>query len=289
MSTHEIEDVLSSIRRLVSEDLRPAAKADPQPAAATPAAPAADKLLLTPAFRVVSGDEEGQADAEASELTAEEDVLPPASDPASDPAEALVDSIQEAVVEETASDVMQDVVARLGAAVGQGDEEWESPVGDPPAWESAPADEAPRSVNRLHFQPTQDDSTDDFLEPATDAFAAQEPEAFDAEPYAEVEEIAESVVAPRRVVTPPSDGWADQAEAEVRASLENDTQDEAAPEDASMFAGAEMTFDEEVLRDLVRDIIREELAGTLGERITRNVRKLVRTEIARALAVREFE
>ena len=39
----------------------------------------------------------------------------------------------------------------------------------------------------------------------------------------------------------------------------------------------------------VRDIIREELQGALGERITRNVRKLVRAEIARAMAVRDFE
>jgi hypothetical protein len=31
------------------------------------------------------------------------------------------------------------------------------------------------------------------------------------------------------------------------------------------------------------------LAGALGERITRNVRKLVRVEINRALTAREFE
>ena len=46
---------------------------------------------------------------------------------------------------------------------------------------------------------------------------------------------------------------------------------------------------EEMLRDLVRDIIREELQGALGERITRNVRKLVRAEIARAVALRDFD
>lgn len=47
-------------------------------------------------------------------------------------------------------------------------------------------------------------------------------------------------------------------------------------------------IDEEVLRDLVRDILREELQGALGERITRNVRKLVRAEIARALSSRDL-
>ena len=57
----------------------------------------------------------------------------------------------------------------------------------------------------------------------------------------------------------------------------------------SAAAGPELTYDEEVLRDLVRDLIREELHGGLGERITRNVRKLVRAEIARALATRDFD
>jgi hypothetical protein len=48
-------------------------------------------------------------------------------------------------------------------------------------------------------------------------------------------------------------------------------------------------FDEDELRDLVRNMIREELQGVMGERITRNVRKLVRREIQRALAADEFE
>ena len=46
---------------------------------------------------------------------------------------------------------------------------------------------------------------------------------------------------------------------------------------------------EALLRDIVRDMIRDELQGNLGERITRNVRKLVRAEINRALASRDFE
>ena len=43
------------------------------------------------------------------------------------------------------------------------------------------------------------------------------------------------------------------------------------------------------LRPLISALIREELQGELGERITRNVRKLVRQEIQRALTVREIE
>jgi len=51
----------------------------------------------------------------------------------------------------------------------------------------------------------------------------------------------------------------------------------------------ESILDEETLRDLVSEMVREELQGELGDRITRNVRKLVRREIQRALASREFE
>lgn len=47
-------------------------------------------------------------------------------------------------------------------------------------------------------------------------------------------------------------------------------------------------FDEQMLRDMVREIIREELQGPLGERITRNVRKLVRAEINRARTSRDI-
>jgi hypothetical protein len=48
-------------------------------------------------------------------------------------------------------------------------------------------------------------------------------------------------------------------------------------------------FSEDVLRELVRDLIREQLQGDLGERITRNIRKLVKAEIARVVAVQALE
>ena len=64
----------------------------------------------------------------------------------------------------------------------------------------------------------------------------------------------------------------------------------------------EQVIDEMALRDLVADIVREELQGPLvsqivraelqgdlGERITRNVRKMVRVEIQRALAARALD
>ncbi len=279
MSNHEIEDVLSSIRRLVSEDLRPAPRsgATETGSAETGATksgaetrPAPEKLILTPAFLVV---DDAAAAAPAPFVT--EDVAPIAAAP-----EAGQASPTEA----------GDVVSRLSAAMDDSQADWESPVGDHMAWDDEPAATAApeTSAARLHFSPMSDDrQADDDLagamanDPADLWTAPVEDDAF-----AETEEVEATQPPPRRVVRPPEDaGWADAAEAEVRAELERETEETA----ASMFDSQDVTFDEEVLRDLVRDIIREELAGTLGERITRNVRKLVRAEIARALAVREFE
>jgi hypothetical protein len=48
-------------------------------------------------------------------------------------------------------------------------------------------------------------------------------------------------------------------------------------------------LDEAGLQEIVRQMIREELQGALGERITRNVRKLVRAEINRALMARDLD
>ena len=58
---------------------------------------------------------------------------------------------------------------------------------------------------------------------------------------------------------------------------------------ASAFGVEDQLMDEEALRDLVAEIVRAELQGALGERITRNVRKLVRREIHRALTAQELE
>ena len=52
-------------------------------------------------------------------------------------------------------------------------------------------------------------------------------------------------------------------------------------------AGA-LPTDPEALRLLVAEIVREELHGVMGERVTRNMRKMVRNEVARAIASREF-
>ena len=92
----------------------------------------------------------------------------------------------------------------------------------------------------------------------------------------------------------PDQAWADEAEARVIAELEDRgvagaarAVDAAAGDAAAGEDG--FAYEEQVLRELVRDIIREELQGGLGERITRNIRKLVRAEIARAMATQALD
>ncbi|AHM02582.1 hypothetical protein roselon_00124 [Roseibacterium elongatum DSM 19469] len=48
-------------------------------------------------------------------------------------------------------------------------------------------------------------------------------------------------------------------------------------------------LDEETLREIVAEVVREELQGPLGQRITRNVRKMVRREIRLMLAADELD
>jgi hypothetical protein len=226
MSSVEIEDVLSSIRRLVTDDLRP------KPA--EPVVAAGEKLLLTPALRVVV----------------------PVPD-------APFISVPD-------DDVMRthDRVATIGAAVPQ--EGYELETGD----ESLIAADVPTWPASAWVAP----EVMAAVEPAEVAEVAGD-WAAEAVPEAGMVHLDDDD-APTPDEEAAMAAWADKAEADVMARLEADEQ---------AAAGGATTFDETVLRDVVRDLIREELQGALGERITRNVRKLVRAELNRALAVHDLE
>jgi len=268
MSNVEIEDVLSSIRRLVSDDLRPQARAVRDDAVSQPVVaqhvveqpvrePARDKLVLTPALRIVA---EPDYEAETETAPVADSHAPAADGPAAD-----------------------------------------SPAADGPVFHtvrSLPDDEAgfvaidddsPEAVLARDLPPVEAYDDDDAAAPVDVAMLIPD-EVFSRQP--EASEWGDAA-APQSGDAHAEGGdahaedWADAAEAAVRAELEQDIPQSAfarfvdEPEEAA--------FDEAAMREMVRDIIREELQGTLGERITRNVRKLVRAEIARALAVRDFE
>ncbi|WGV17443.1 hypothetical protein [Fuscovulum ytuae] len=335
LSSVEIEDVLSSIRRLVSEDLRPSPKSEaaaPSVAAAAEA-PAGDKLILTPALRIDPETEEAAKASEASvpsfqsvrqgrgasvvdrvtRAMPEEDwepVAEAAAEPRSDwasEAEAAVEAAGEAwseapvaPVEQTADPSMEMEAEEAEAPMVTEAEDW--PPSDAPEanWsdpgEQAPMEaEAPEDPGWSEVEPMAIDrptpvegglpAPESAVPSDLPDWARMETEV-EAEPEVALESAPAATAGPS-AVSEDAD-WADAAEAEIRRELE----DEAT---ATVFARFDdddhddRHFDEEMLRDLVRDIIREELQGALGERITRNVRKLVRAEIARALAVRDFE
>lgn len=70
----------------------------------------------------------------------------------------------------------------------------------------------------------------------------------------------------------------------VPASPARDTDDD----ENLMAIDFKTAIDEDALRALVLEVVQDELGGALGERITRNVRKLVRREINRVLTSREM-
>jgi len=243
----EIEDVLSSIRRLIADGDRPpegdgeagAEAADNEPPATAPEPPAGHgPLVLTPALRV------GEAGTDDPLAVARR-------------------------------------VARLEAAVTVQDQDFEpdgSETAPPLDWPPALADGAPvfRSRGRAAGG-AADEAPDGEAEPPAALPPALPPADTAGEP-------------------PPAPVMADGTAATGEDEDDDDpglmAAVEGAGEDESLFEGLFGTQglpEEEVLRDLIAEILRDELAGALGERITRNVRKLVRREIFRILSSRELE
>lgn len=199
--------------------------------------------------------------------------------------EATAETGDEPQVEESAQSIALEVAQEISESV-VADPEPQAPQGDapaedmvetgevdaasveltPPAEDRAPADELPEQDGESDVAESDDPSSTSDVETATveDPVQSLEPPSQDmdaAAPAMEAEPTAE----------------ADEARIEAEAA------------NADIFATDEMVLDEETLRELVTDIVRQELQGALGERITRNVRKLVRREIHRALAASELD
>lgn len=305
MSSGEIEDVLSSIRRLVSEDLRPVAKdglakaaaervANPKPQTAD----AGSKLLLTPALRVVSTQDSGFVEPDGDAVA---DMMPEDTDTAHEMG-ADGDAETNVIADE---DEALEAQSAFDSAVE--DEDWLPETGNDaetyPGWAQVddaaePESQMSRVVHEIAAGVA--DAEDDWEAETGDAPVAgvswQAPEWVE---EAELVDDAPSTSAARKAI---GDMAEEAAVAEIMARASQATHDadkpavaekpaQASPDDAEedIFAEGDAYFDETVLRDLVRDLIREELSGTLGERITRNVRKLVRAEINRALTARDFD
>lgn len=280
MVSGEVEDVLSSIRRLVSDDLRPVPVAA---ASVLPGGADAGKLLLTPALRVAQGAVSGDApalDAVLAQVSA--GMGQQADEWESETGDMCPDLPSAEIAAETASEIWSDAppidaylddldrgavaAAEDADAEGEGEDQPEAERGE--AEVSAPMPGWAQSARQ-----------DDEDAPRADPWAGT-------------------------ATAEPDRAWADAAEAAVLRELAGaaDGGDEG-PEQAEPMAAAmsgampgeydappygteadEVPVDEAMLREIVREVLREELQGRLGERITGNIRKLVRAEIARMLA-----
>jgi hypothetical protein len=363
----EVEDVLSSIRRLVSEDKRP--KPSPKPAGA-------DRLVLTPALRVAEPPQPDTADAWSEKRDAFVFVEPSDrdyvtfddgddnhSESESVSSETTADDAAEmSYDEEIADDAAQDAqsgLAQSGFARSVDDEDEERLLAQP--FDDATVDEDDAAhddkahvdaahvdaahVDAAHDDTAHDDTNKDDAE-QRDAYRHEddrargddaseegsstvsdnsdpvakdkaalgakiaaletaigripdrwEPDGDDTGPYAGTEAASamawEDDVELDATGSPLDDGAAFRRDVEEIEEAKMDTgpadEDDSAVLGAIPFGNDDQFLDEDALRDLVSDIVRAELQGALGERITRNVRKLVRREIHRALTAQELE
>ncbi|PWK55316.1 hypothetical protein [Roseicyclus mahoneyensis] len=336
-SAREIEDVLASIRRLVSES-------HVAPAAEPPTAPSAQpapRLVLTPALRVADPDDpwapvpapvpEGSADAHTA-MPEEEDPSWGLEDRLSDWGE-IEDSAEEAVADAIAEQSADpeappqpDILAALEQKA-DGDRavdpaaEFEPETGDAD-W---PDRSAGRALHDLVLVRGQGGETAEADLPAPDAALQVKPGAHTGPEVISDREAVETMTdseapssmtedqtaeaadaVPRPGFTPVFSRRIDVRRPEMGQPLDAEVEDDRHPSDNDSGdahvedlgeVGQPFTFpetedgllDEETLRDIIAEVVREELQGALGQRITRNVRKMVRREIRLALAAEEFE
>ena len=279
----DVEDVLSSIRRLVA-DTSSSSPSDAETSSdeVETVAPPQEALILTSEQRIHR--EKPDEELSVSSLTAlRQAVADP--DAASNKVVSagwvrpVPDDYYEDEAEEAASGWAEAQMPFEGPNVDEG-EAAERPAFAPLPQSEEDMDLAPQDEEANTAEPIWPEEVD---QPSPDTFSRGRAQSSLAEamgvatfvrsgneadvPAAEIEEAI--------VVDIPDDEDADEI------SSENILTDQPVFEDGIL--------DEDTLRKLVSEVVREELGGELGERITRNVRKLVRREIHRALTARELE
>lgn len=119
-----------------------------------------------------------------------------------------------------------------------------------------------------------------------DELAPDRPFADTSEPELEPEPVTETA---HEAASIPDDDHLSHANEDDPADADpQDRIEDSAGAVESAVPGSILLSDENAMREMVGRMIREELQGELGERITRNVRKLVRREVKRALDSRDL-
>ena len=289
-----IEDVLSSIRRLVSDGDRPrqhdglgtipmfshVPAAAPQVNNGEQPTGSADKFVLTPAFRIANA-VPARPEAQVGSPVGSNDNVARQDRPGPVP---VADARPPTAPESRSALELR--IAELEAAVTRQADEWEPdgsedvPVVD---WSAAPMSEGFMFASRSIAGPRTAEVLD-LGKAGTRVHPDPDPVIADAVLHIPFRHAAADQTEGQDDPLGSSDGLSDD--------LDRSEADEfAGTMDAELatYIDDAGVIDEETLRNLVIEIVRQELQGTLGERITRNVRKLVRREIYRVLASKEFE
>ena len=294
----EVEDVLSSIRRLVSDEKRPSV--------AVISEPSNDRLVLTPALRVAGSDE--IADNETDNVPA----IQAWSDFGASPnyKDALLDSEMTDDIPKLDDDEDMLLDPQTEADVDTHDDNNDE-QNDHQNQEVTAEIEPELFVLDSVVETSEPEIVEDVATaeiPVAELLEDQSEAAFFAKSSAT---LGSKIAALEAVIGKTDDQWepddtgdSDYSGTEAPAMIWDDADPmETVDDDAVPVADTVADFepqdgfsqsvddilDEEALRDIVSDIVREELQGALGERITRNVRKLVRREIHRALAAQDLE
>ena len=239
------EDVLSSIRRLVADS-----------SAREPVTESADvnqKLVLTPALRVL---EEPEGAGGLSPEPADESAESSGAAPLFLHREQVVDPTPAVAGDGSQSPTRRlgDTIAGLESAVSGQPRDWEpdgsenEPVLDPPPamFRSSLAERGVRPASEANDAgPIERTGSRLTLEPGSSETLVSG--AADAGDFTDAHDEVQPDQAP------------------PRAPVDDDAE--------------EVLLDEETLRDMIRVIVREELQGAMGEKITGNIRRMIRREI----------
>lgn len=244
--------------------------------------------------------EDAAPEAETAEdmaAVAEAETLAEAEEVAADAASAVAQEVPVGALEWERVEPLEQAVAEDKAAPETEDMDGEADtVEDTDAAESDVAFEDGEDDDVAVEETSEDVDFQEEAQPEPEAEAAED----DAQPAAEeggesdaIDEDAAAVAAAAEADVDWGDaGMAAAGVAAMTATLgaaPDADEESAAGETVEVAPEEETVIDEAMLRELVAQIVRDELQGAVGERITHNVRRLIRREIARALTLQDFE
>ncbi|MBV1867873.1 MAG: hypothetical protein KUG69_08210 [Marinosulfonomonas sp.] len=286
MTNVEMQDVLSSIRRLVSKNK----ETEKEVAVIND-----DRFLLTPAHRVEAADDSFAPDfvahlrqpSEPFELTGRiSEAVAPETDASVAPAKMPMSrdegdqssGLPPLGVQNPKATTLEMRIAELEVAVDQSGHDWE-PDGSEPEETPVPGRHIFEVVDNTHFiQPRE-------IQPPAPEVPLQLADVAVFTHFPAKSEASSGSAAPEQMGNETGSNVPTRTVPETRTMP---PKDEPGPGEL-VDSNEDVFVDEDVLRRVVAEVVREELQGKMGERITRNVRRMVRREIEHTLSLKNFD